>query len=152
MENEPKLYDFYLAGPFFNEQQIQMQEKIELLMKVNNKKCFSPRLDAGTLPENATKKDMLNVFNKDLEAIDNCNALFANVSYRDTGTSVEIGYALAKKIPVILYWNENVHDVDHVNLMIALACGGRVIQNWVQLEKYLNKNELPDNDFQFKVD
>lgn len=152
MENDQKLYDFYLAGPFFNVDQISMQKKIELLMSINGKKCFSPRLDAGTLPENASKKDMLSVFNKDLEAIDNCKMLFANVSYRDTGTSVEIGYALAKNIPVILYWNEYMHDTDHVNLMIALACGGKVITNWVQLENYLKNNELPDNDFKFEVD
>ena len=152
MENDQKLYDFYLAGPFFTDDQINMQEKIEMLMSISNKKCFSPRLDAGTLPENATKKDMLDVFNADLRAIDNCKSLFANVSFRDTGTSVEIGYALAKKIPVILYWNENIHDTDHVNLMIALACEGKVINNWLELQKYLDTNELPDNNFQFNVD
>lgn len=147
-----KKYNFYLAGPFFNEQQRNMQEKIEMLMEVHQLRCFSPRLDAGTLPQDASKKDMLNVFNKDLEAIDNCNALFANVSFRDTGTSVEIGYALAKNIPVILFWNKHVHDVDHVNLMIALACQGKVITDWVELNEYLDNGTIPDNDFQFKVD
>lgn len=151
MKND-KMYDFYLAGPFFNDQQVNIQQKIEELMLLNQKKCFSPRLDAGTLPKDATKKDMLNVFNKDLEAIDNCEALFANVSFRDTGTSVEIGYALAKNIPVILFWNKHVHDVDHVNLMIALACGGKVITDWVELGEYLQNGTIPDNDFQFKVD
>ena len=147
-----KLYDFYLAGPFFNQQQLDMQEKIEMLMKISNKKCFSPRLDAGTLPKDATKKDMLDVFNADLKAIEDSYALFANVSFRDTGTSVEIGYALALGIPVILYWNKYVHDVDHVNVMIALACGGSVITDYIQLQKYLDTGELPDNDFQFKVE
>lgn len=147
-----KKYDFYLAGPFFNEAHRNAQEKIEMLMDIHKLNCFSPRKDAGTLPQDATKKDMLDVFNKDLEAIDNCKALFANISFRDTGTSVEIGYALAKGIPVILFWNKYIHDVDHVNLMIALACKGNVITDWIELDNYLKDGIIPDNEFQFKVD
>ena len=152
MENEQKLYDFYLAGPFFNEKQLEQQDFIENLMSLGNKKCFSPRKDAGTLGDNPTKKDMLNVFNEDLKAIDNCKSLFANISFKDTGTSVEIGYALAKNIPIILYWDKDFNDTDHVNLMIALACGGNVIQNKEELTHYVYSGELPDNGFQFKVE
>lgn len=147
-----KKYEFYLAGPFFTKNQITQQKLIECLMHSGGKSYFSPRLDAGTLGDNPTKKDMLDIFNKDLEAIDNCEKLFANVSYRDTGTSVEIGYALAKNIPVILFWDKDDHDVDHVNLMIALACGGNVIQDKMLLNHYINTGELINNDFEFKVD
>ena len=150
--NKNEIYDFYLAGPFFNEQQIDMQEKIESLMAVQGKKCFSPRKDAGTLGPNPTVEDMQRVFNTDLDAINHCKYLFANVSFRDTGTSVEIGYALSRNIPVILFWNEHVHDSDHVNLMIASACGGKYIKNWVQLSNYLETFVLPDNNLQFKVE
>lgn len=149
---ENQIYDFYLAGPFFNEQQIDMQEKIESLMAVQGKKCFSPRKDAGTLGKNPTLEDMNRVFNADLDAINHCKYLFANVSFRDTGTSVEIGYALSRNIPVILFWNEHVHDSEHVNLMIASACGGKYIKNWMQLSNYLETFVLPDNDLQFKVE
>lgn len=147
-----KKYDFYLAGPFFNERQLKLQEQIETIMFENGKTCFSPRLDAGTLGNNPTKADMLNVFNADLEAINDCDCLFANVSFRDTGTSVEIGYALAKGIPVVLFWNKDNNDVDHVNLMIALACGGRVLQDWHEVVRYLDIGEIPDNEFQFNVE
>lgn len=147
-----KKYDFYLAGPFFNEKQLMQQNLIESVMALGGKKCFSPRLDAGTLGENPTKKDMLDVFNADLKAINECNMLFANVSYRDTGTSVEIGYALAKGIPVILYWDKCDNNVDHVNLMIALACGGKVLQSKEDLAHFVYNNELPDNEFQFEVE
>lgn len=150
--NKNEIYDFYLAGPFFNEQQIDMQEKIESLMAVQGKKCFSPRKDAGTLGKNPTVEDMQRVFNADLDAINHCKYLFANVSFRDTGTSVEIGYALSRNIPVILFWNEHVHDSEHVNLMIASACGGKYIKNWMQLSNYLETFVLPDNDLQFKVE
>ena len=147
-----KIYDFYLAGPFFNDQQIDMQEKIETLFSLANKKAFSPRLDAGKLSKDSSKKDMLKVFNADLEAIKNCKALFANISFRDTGTCVEIGYALSRDIPVILFWNDKMHDSEHVNLMLAMACKGNVIQNWPELSNYLLTNKLPNNDFKFDVD
>jgi len=147
-----KKYNFYLAGPFFNDRQLKLQEEIEAVMTIHNKTFFSPRLDAGTLGNNPTKKDMLDVFNADLEAINNCECLFANVSFRDTGTSVEIGYALAKGIPVVLFWNKDDNDVDHVNLMIALACGGRVLQDWKEVNAYVISGNIPDNEFQFKVE
>lgn len=147
-----KKYNFYLAGPFFNEQQIQLQEIIEELFSSYGKKVFSPRKDAGTLPKDATKKDMYNVFKADLDAIDNCECLFANVSYKDTGTSVEIGYALAKGIPVVLFRSPVMNDTDHVNLMIALACNGKVLQSTPELIEYLKTGVIPDNEFQFEID
>lgn len=146
------MYDYYLAGPFFNENQLAQQDFIEMMFQLGGKKCFSPRLDAGMLPENPSKKDMLDVFNKDLEAIKNCKTLFANISHRDTGTSVEIGYALSRDIPIVLYWDKDDNTVDHVNLMIGLACGGKVIQSKAELAHYIYTGELPDIDFKFKVD
>ena len=146
-----QIYDYYLAGPFFNDEQVNMQEKIENLMTLYGKKCFSPRLDAGTLPKNAKKEEMLEVFHQDLEAIKSCKCLFANVSFRDTGTSVEIGYALSRDIPIVLYWNDKIHDSDHVNLMIAMACRGKVLNNWTDLSEYLETGFIPER-LQFKVD
>lgn len=150
--NNDKIYDFYLAGPFFNEKQLMQQDFIEMMFQLGKYNCFSPRKDAGTLPPAPSKKDMLSVFNKDLEAIKSCKVLFANVSYKDTGTSVEIGYALSRDIPIVLYWDKDDNDTDHVNLMIALACGGKVIQNKAQLAHYIYTGELPDDNFEFKVD
>ena len=45
---ENQIYDYYLAGPFFNNDQLNMQEKIEDMFKLHGKKCFSPRLDPST--------------------------------------------------------------------------------------------------------
>lgn len=148
-----KKYEFYLAGPFFNDKQQKCQDRIEELMEYYGKKVFSPRKDAGKLGKNATKKEMKEVFEADLNAIDNCNILFANVSSKDTGTSVEIGYALAKNIPVILYYDPQFTETDHVNLMIALACEGIVLENQDELEAYLRGGVLPiKGKFNFLVD
>ena len=144
---------FYLAGPFFNDKQRKCQDKIERLMEIYGQSNFSPRRDAGKLEQNATKADMKKVFDADLNAIDNCDILFANISSKDTGTSVEIGYALAKNIPIILYYDPEFAETDHVNLMIALACGGIVLENDQELEAYLRGGVLPIKDkFNFLVD
>lgn len=145
-------YDFYLAGPFFNDLQLDMQEKIEQLMQLNGKSFFSPRLHAGSLGDSPTMKRMREVFNNDINAINNCKYLFANISFRDTGTAVEIGYALSRNIPIILFWNENVHDSKNVNLMLVCACNGKYIKDWIQLSEYLTTNELPNNDLGFEVE
>ena len=139
------IYDYYLAGPFFTPVQLILQTTIEYIMQAYGKTYFSPRLHAGVLPKNPTVEEMNKVFQADLDGIKCCKALFANVSYRDTGTSVEIGYALSRNIPVILYWNKDFHDSDTVNLMIASACGGKYINSVYQLDKYLKTGVLPDN-------
>ena len=79
-----QIYDFYLAGPFFNDEQVNMQEKIEDMFKLHSKKCFSPRLDAGTLSENATKKDMYDVND------DHIDILFKDGSIKDIAEASEI--------------------------------------------------------------
>lgn len=148
-----KKYEFYLAGPFFNEKQQKCQDRIEYLMEHYGKTSFSPRRDAGKLGENPTKKKMKEVFEADLNAINDCDILFANISSKDTGTSVEIGYALAKNIPILLYYDPQFAETNHVNLMIALACGGIVLENQDELETYLRDGVLPIKDkFNFMVE
>lgn len=146
-----KKYNFYLAGPFFNDEQLTVQKEIEKVMDKYNKTYFSPRLDTH-LPENPTKKEMLEVFNMDLEGLNNCDFVLANISHRDTGTSLEIGYALAKNIPIVLFRHPILNDTPHVNLMIALACGGKVIQSKADLETFVNKGIILDDDFKFTID
>lgn len=147
-----KKYNYYLAGPFFTPDQLEQQKHIETMFKMAELNVFSPRLDAGTLPENAKRPDMYKVFMADLEAIDNSEILFANISFRDTGTAVEIGYALAKKIPVILFWDELLHDTKKVNLMLAMACDGNVITKWLDLGDYIITKRLPNADLYFEVE
>ena len=145
-------YDFYLAGPFFTYEQKMQQDFIEMMFDVNKKKCFSPRKDAGILPDNPTKTDMYDVFMADLKAIDNSNILFANISYKDTGTCVEIGYALKAGIPVVLYWDKENNDGGKLNLMLAMACDCNVIQTKQELAHFIQTEILPDASKYFEVE
>lgn len=148
-----KNYDFYLAGPFFTREQSKQQDIIEIFMDLANKTYFSPRLDAGKLPNNPTQEEMREVFLADLEGIDNCDMLFANISYKDTGTCVEIGYALANDIPVILFWDEDNHqDGAKLNLMLVGAVNGSVITSLEELGNFLQTGELPDSHDLFDIE
>ena len=59
------------------------------------------------------------VYAMDTNAIDNCNVMVALYTghFGTTGTAFEIGYAKAKKIPVILYIPEWAKE-NNVSLMI----------------------------------
>lgn len=146
-------YDFYLAGPFFTDKQLIQQKGIETFMNLSNKKYFSPRLDAGKLPKTPKLEEMKKVFLADLDGINNCKTLFANISYKDTGTSVEIGYALAKNIPVVLFWDKNSHqDNSKINLMLVGACNGKIITSIKELTDFLKTGKLPNTDNLFEIE
>jgi len=86
----------YLAGPFFTLAQLWLinearQSFIEMGLKV-----FSPYHDIG-------KGSAEDVVEKDLDAIRQCDILYAIGDGMDSGTVFEIGYARALNKPVIMY-------------------------------------------------
>jgi hypothetical protein len=89
----------YLAGPFFNEGEIILNDLIFKQLKEFEIEVFSPFHDVGF------GKD---IASKDLEGLKDSDLLFANLNGKDTGTIFEIGYARALSIPVIIYVQENL--------------------------------------------
>lgn len=135
----------YVAGPFFNDEQIASLESVENILIKNNFKMFRPRYDAGSLSKNVTKKEMQEVFTADVKAIDSCSMLLADITYRDTGTSFEIGYAFAKRIPVMLFCNTTTGS--KMNLMLAASC----LKNFTSLEDletFFNAANIVYNQFE----
>ena len=47
---------FYVAGPFFNDEQLSSLETIEALLNKHNFSMFRPRIDAGKLDAHPTKE------------------------------------------------------------------------------------------------
>jgi len=111
----------YVAGPFFTQQQLENIERVEEICKNAGVSMFRPRKDAGTLGDKPSVQDMKRVFDKDVKAIDKCDVVVADCTYRDTGTSFEMGYAFAKKVPVIMYMATR-KTKRKVNLMLASSC------------------------------
>ncbi len=85
----------YLAGPFFDLAQVWMVEQARLNLHEVGLEVFSPYHDVGL----GSAQD---VALKDLEALDECDLVFAIADGADTGTVFEVGYAIAKGKPVIV--------------------------------------------------
>ncbi|MFZ6780432.1 PfkB family carbohydrate kinase [Undibacterium sp. Ji83W] len=94
----------YIAGPFFTLNQLWLVEQIMNNLRDMGLQIFSPYHDVG----HGSADD---VVQKDLEAIDKCDLMFAIGDAMDPGTIYEIGYARAKGKPVIMYCeNESSGD------------------------------------------
>jgi hypothetical protein len=94
--NEAKVY---LAAPFGNLGQQWLAEECRNALNDLGMQVFSPWHELGRSP---TPEKSPEYGKKDLEAIDQCNAVFAVCYGMRPGTMVEIGYARGKGIPVIV--------------------------------------------------
>lgn len=93
--NGPKA-TVYLAGPFFTLAQLWLVEQARGNLQDMGFRVFSPFHDVG----HGCHED---VVHQDLLGIDQSDILFAIGDGLDAGTIFEIGYARAKKIPVVMY-------------------------------------------------
>ena len=107
----------YIAGPFFNEEQVALIEAIEAVLTFNNMEFYSPRSEGvlfNMTPEEKHAR-MKYIFEKNVEMLNKCDTVVAVIDDHDTGTVWEIGYAYASKKPIV-----TVTDKDYgLNVMIA---------------------------------
>ena len=109
----------YLAGPFFNEEQIERINYIEDLLDKYDYDIFSPR-QASLIKPGCSKEDMIKTFEGNTFNIDKSDFVLAILDGNDTGTMFECGYAYAMKKPV-LYFNETRPEEKGPNLMLAMS-------------------------------
>lgn len=105
----------YLAGPWFNDEQNEREQRIKSLLREKGFEVFSPR-EASALKANASKADQQKVFDIDIKGILDADAVFAITNGKDMGTLFECGYAYANNIPII-YFAEGL--TGQFNLMLA---------------------------------
>ena len=118
----------YLAGPFFNEEQIAEADRIKdalLLLQqrgpLSSLHMYDPR-NRLVCESGANDYTAEYIFQRNLEAIRKSDLVIANLMDKDQGTSVEIGYAYAIGKPIVLYWSNA--DKRPINLMLKpLAVG-----------------------------
>lgn len=115
-----KLYDAYVAGPFFNEEQLNSMQDLENLLESHNLKLYKPRVDAGVINKDSSPEKLKETFDNDLYGINYAKCIIANVTFKDTGTSFELGYAYANKIPIYLY-NDESKSGRKINLMLGIS-------------------------------
>lgn len=109
----------YLAGPFFNEEQVERINYLEDTLEKGFFDVFSPR-QASHIKPGCSKEDMIKTFEGNTTNIDKADFVLAVLDGKDTGTMFECGYAYAKNIPV-LYFNETRPADVGPNLMLAMS-------------------------------
>jgi len=116
-----KLYAFYLAAPFFNDEQREVCQAIEDAAKNAGVRCFSPRRDAGVLRPDSSEFDRRAVFNHNLIGLRNSKYVLARIDDFDPGVLWEIGYAYALQVPIVAF---STVPGRGLNLMLAQSAIG----------------------------
>lgn len=118
---QKKINSIYLAGPFFNEEEIKNIEYAERVLKERGLPFFSPMRALFEEAEQGTPEWARLVFNKDVEEIEKADAVVTLYygSNGDTGTAWECGYAFSLGKPVILVHAKKEGDS---NLMMHCGC------------------------------
>lgn len=127
-----KIYDVYLAGPFFNEHQIEVLAGIEDLMDSFHMSYFSPRW-CGMVDDKSTDIEKQAIFHKDIKSIQNSRYVFAITDGKDMGTLFECGYAFANNVPIVYI---ALDLKGPFNLMLAKSAL-RVVRSMDELKKML---------------
>lgn len=106
----------YLAGPFFTLAQLWMIREALNDLQAMGLRVFSPYHDVGL----GSAEDVVEL---DIQAIRDCDLLFAIGDGLDSGTIYEIGYARALAKPVVLYSeNESAQDKKMMEGSDCLIC------------------------------
>lgn len=111
--SKPIEKSIYLAGPFFTIPQLWFINETKKHLENLGFNVFSPYHDIG-LSNNPE------VAEKDLEAINNSDLIFALLDEFDPGTLFEIGYGVSKNIPIVVYRNNQ--DKQNMLMLDGTKC------------------------------
>lgn len=104
----------YLAGPFFHLGQIWLIEQARTLLQSTGLQVISPFHDIGL----GTAEDVVPL---DIQAIEECDLVFAAADGLDPGTIFELGYARSLDKPVVIY-SETQVGTESLKMMQGTGC------------------------------
>ena len=111
----------YLASPFFNDEQVEREERIKKKLRDLGITVLSPK-EFCFCPSDASDELREKVFADNINHINEADAVFAITNGKDMGTIFEAGYAYAINKPII-YFCEGLSG--QFNLMLAQS--GRIV-------------------------
>lgn len=110
----------YLGSPFFSPEQLATVQKLEnTLRAIPRVELYSPRQDGIILKDLPPAQRLAachTVFKTNVDRINWCDCILANIDGRDTGTVWEMGYGYGKGKRIITYTS---HDY---GLNVMLQC------------------------------
>jgi nucleoside 2-deoxyribosyltransferase len=98
-----KKFQIYIAAPDFK---FIAPSQIDNVVSCLNYHNFYPRrpvLENGEITNQSTASERCNAASADISLLNQCQILVAVLIYDDPGTYIELGIALQKRIPVIVY-------------------------------------------------
>ena len=136
--NFSKKYDFYLASPFFNDEQINREETIKKTLRGYGFTVYAPR-EHGIVGSLASQEAVTSTFNSNVEAIDNSRMVLAITDGKDMGTIWEAGYAYGNNIPIV-YYAETLGN-NPFNIMLSES-GVGIFKDYTSFCKACNFNDF----------
>ena len=136
--NFSKKYDFYLASPFFNDEQIKREESIKKTLRGYGFTVYAPR-EHGIVGSLASQEAVTSTFNSNVEAINNSRMVLAITDCKDMGTIWEAGYAYGNNIPIV-YYAETLGN-NPFNIMLSES-GVGIFKDYTSFCKACNSNDF----------
>lgn len=136
--NTSKKYDFYLASPFFNDEQIKREETIKKTLRGYGFSVYAPR-EHGIVGSLASQEAVTSTFNSNVEAIESSKMVLAITDGKDMGTIWEAGYAYGKNIPIV-YYAETLGN-NPFNIMLSES-GVGIYKDYTSFCKACNMNDF----------
>lgn len=136
--NTSKKYDFYLASPFFNDEQIKREESIKKTLRGYGFSVYAPR-EHGIVGSLASQEAVTSTFNSNVEAINNSRMVLAITDGKDMGTIWEAGYAYGNNIPIV-YYAETLGN-NPFNIMLSES-GVGIFKDYTSFCKACNSNDF----------
>lgn len=137
--DDDRRYDYYMAGPFFDETQLEALMESERIVGGLGNRMFCPRYISSLERDGAG-----NTYRSDINGIERSDALIATFPNPadeplDEGTAWEMGYAHALGIPVILVVDGLDEDTP-MNIMLAES-SDVILDGHEALERYMRTGE-----------
>lgn len=141
---------FYIASPFFNEEQLKAVVSIEEAINsihADGYSFFSPRM-IGVIKEMSDqqkKQSMKQIYDSNVENVVSCSGMICVIDWKDTGTLFELGYAAAIKkfLPIgrkIITFSSADNPVN-VMLRFAIDAHARGTNQLLDIIKNIDDNE-----------
>lgn len=126
-------YDIYLASGWFNEDQMSKMKRVLEGLRTAGFSVFAPfESDMNQKENEAMDRGVAKlIYKDDINGIESSRLMLAIYDNTDSGTMMEIGYAIGIKKDVVVVSSE-----DFMNLMISVPVNG-VYHSFEELEETL---------------
>lgn len=100
----------YIAAPDFDFMDRALINTLSENLKYHNFCPHRPILENGQMTAGADKKERQYLYHADIALLDKCNMLIAVLMNNDPGTLIEIGMAVQRRMPTLVYDPKGIAD------------------------------------------